>query len=338
VGPFSYQWNRDGAPLPGSTGQVLFLQDLQPADAGYYSVTATTPGGSSESEVAVVTLDTGGASRLVNLSCRAQAGAGGASLIAGFVISGSGDAVSMPLLIRGSGPALIPFGVPNPLADPSLQLFSTGPGGSIVATNSSWRGDAVVASESAAVGAFKWTNLSSRDVALVESLAPGPYTANISGSGGDSGTVLTEVYDATDPGSQGPESPRLLNISARSRVDSSSVLIAGFVVAGNAPKTVLVRASGPALAALGVTGPLADPRLSLYSTGTRTVLLSTNGGWGGDTGIAAAAAAVGAFSWGPSPTADSAILVTLPPGSYTANLTAGQGGSGIALVEVYDVQ
>lgn len=339
VGPFSYQWNRDGAAIAGATGQVLFLQDLQPADAGFYSVTATTPGGSSESEVAVITLDTGGSSRLVNLSCRARAGAGASGLIAGFVVGGGAGAAPLPLLIRGSGPALAAFGVPLPLADPSLSLFRTGTGGGFLASNPGWKGDAGVAALSLSLGAFAWTDPSSHDVALVESLPAGSYTANLSGAAGDAGAVLAEVYDATAPGQRDPSGPRLLNLSARALVDASgNDLIAGFVVAGDAPRTVLVRASGPALAAFGVAGPQPAPRLSLYGTGARTVLLSSNAGWGADPGIAAAAAAVGAFPWGPSPTADAALLVTLPPGSYTANVTAGGAGApGIALVEVYEV-
>ena len=102
---------------------------------------------------------------------------------------------------------------------------------------------------------------------------------------------------------------------------------------------MLVRASGPALIPFGVSGTLADPSLSLYHSnadGTST-LVASNTGWNADPLIAAASASVGAFSWGSSATPDSALLLTLPPGSYTAQVSGSSGDSGIALVEVFEV-
>jgi hypothetical protein len=127
----------------------------------------------------------------------------------------------------------------------------------------------------------------------------------------------------------------LINISARVQVGTGgNILIAGFVIGGTTSKTVLIRASGPALVPFGVTGTLPDPQLQLYSDST---VLESNDGWGGDAQIAATAATVGAFSWGTSATPDSAILVTLPPGAYTAQVSGASGDTGIALVEIYDV-
>ena len=117
-----------------------------------------------------------------------------------------------------------------------------------------------------------------------------------------------------------------------------SVLIAGFVVGGTTPKTVLIRASGPALAPFRVTGTLPDPKLQLFGSDSPGLTLASNTGWGGNVQIATAAAWVGAFSWGGLATADSAILTTLPPGAYTAQVSGASGDSGVALVEVYEVQ
>jgi hypothetical protein len=113
-----------------------------------------------------------------------------------------------------------------------------------------------------------------------------------------------------------------------------NILIAGFVIGGSGTDTVLIRASGPALVPLGVTGTLADPELQLY---TGSTLLGTNVGWGGSANIVAAAAAVGAFAWTNLSSSDSALLVTLPPGSYTAEVSGASGDTGVALVEVYEV-
>ena len=143
-----------------------------------------------------------------------------------------------------------------------------------------------------------------------------------------SASLNASAYSAT--------SPRLINISARVQVGTgSNILIAGFVVGGSTSRTVLIRASGPALSAFGVTGVLAKPAVSLYNS-SGTMILSNNG-WDANPQIAATAASVGAFSWGSSATPDSALLVTLPPGAYTAQVNGNGGGIGIALAEVYDV-
>ncbi|MGA2016985.1 MAG: MBG domain-containing protein [Opitutaceae bacterium] len=278
-------------------------------------------------------------SRLVNLSCRAQVGTGANALITGFVVGGQGAAGTEPLLIRGSGPALVPFGVSGTLPDPELQLNSTAPGGGLLAANTGWGGASAISGEAAAVGAFPWPSPSSHDAALIANLGSGPYTANLFGEAGDTGVALTEVYDVTPAGTVGPSSPRLINLSARSQVGSGgSILIAGFVIGGSTPKTVLVRASGPALVPFGLSGTLVDPKLAVYGSAPGSTPLVTNTGWGANQEIETAAAWVGAFSWGSASTPDAAILVTLPPGAYTAQVSGASGDGGIALVEVYEVE
>jgi len=149
-----------------------------------------------------------------------------------------------------------------------------------------------------------------------------------------------EVYDATPPASYTPQSPRLVNLSARVNVASgaANALFAGFVIQGSTSLTVLIRASGPAIGAapFNVPGTLPDPELSLKNQTTGATLAS-NAGWGGDAQIAAAAASVGAFSWPFSASHDSAILVTLPPGNYAAVADGSSGDAGVTLVEVYEV-
>jgi hypothetical protein len=114
----------------------------------------------------------------------------------------------------------------------------------------------------------------------------------------------------------------------------ANILIAGFAIGGTTSKTVLLRASGPALAPFGVGGTLPDPQLQLFSG---SVVLASNDGWGGNAQISATAASVGAFRWTSAASSDSAILVTLPPGAYTAQVSGASGDTGVALVEVYEV-
>jgi hypothetical protein len=111
-------------------------------------------------------------------------------------------------------------------------------------------------------------------------------------------------------------------------------LIAGFTIGGTTAKTVLIRAIGPTLAAFGVTGTLADPRLQLFAG---TTLIRENDNWGGEPQLTAVGNAVGAFKLDEAASKDAVLLVTLPPGSYTAQVSGISNSTGIALIEVYDV-
>ena len=148
--------------------------------------------------------------------------------------------------------------------------------------------------------------------------------------GHGTGEVLAEIYDD----SAGSGGSQLVNISSRAYVGSGNPMIAGFVISGTNSETVLIRASGPALVPLGVSGVAPFPQLQLFDGNGN--LLATNNGWAGDPEIAAVASGVGAFAWTDPKSTDSAFLVTLPPGAYTAQVNA-IGASGITLVEVYAV-
>jgi len=335
----SYQWQYNGSPLSnggdisGATGPTLVISGASAANGGSYACVASNSFGSVQSNSASLAVSTTtDIGRLVNISCRAQVGTGGNILIAGFAVGGAGTTGSESLLIRGSGPALMPFGVTGTLPDPQLELFS---GTALLGTNDGWGDNAQIASTAASVGAFSWGSTTSHDSALLENPSAGPYTAQISGQSGDTGVALAEVYDATPAGTYTPTTPRLVNISARVQVGTGgNILIAGFVIGGSTSRTVLIRASGPALIPFGVTGTLPDPELSLYSGST---LLGSNSGWGGNAVISAAALRVGAFGWSSPSSNDSAILATLPPGSYTAQVAGASNDTGVALVEVYEV-
>jgi hypothetical protein len=347
IGP-SYQWMFNGSPLSngagggatisGATDTTLIITGATAANAGSYAAVASSFGNSITSDSVTLTVSaTTNAGHLIDASCRAAVGNGDGGLIIGFVVGGAGTSGTMPALVRASGPALTALGVSGALPDPDLQLYNSA---GVLASNSGWAGNSAIAATAAAVGAFPWSSTSSLDSALDETLPAGPYTAVIAGASGDTGVALGEVYDATPAGSRLPTEPRLTNISGRARVGTgANVLTAGFVIGGTTSKTVLIRGSGPALTPLGITGALPDPELQLYQSngdGTST-LLQSNTGWGGNPEIAATAASVGSFSWGSAATPDSALIVTLPPGAYTAQISGASGDTGIALVEVYEV-
>jgi DNA-binding beta-propeller fold protein YncE len=126
---------------------------------------------------------------------------------------------------------------------------------------------------------------------------------------------------------------KLVNLSSRLRVDgkdANHVVVVGFVVSGDAPQWVLVRAVGPGLRAFGITDALADPTLRIQNGAGQ--LLAENGGWGGDAQVSAVTQRVGAFAL-VSGSHDAAVLVNLAPGAYTATVL---GGKGEVLIEVYD--
>lgn len=267
--------------------------------------------------------------RLVNLSTRATAGAGDATLIPGFFIEGP---VAKRVLVRGVGPGLSGFGVTGALARPELTLRRAD--GSVVATNRGWdaSGDGgVVAATAAGVGAFPLA-AGSGDCAIVTTLAPGAYTAPIGSTDGTTGVALVEAYELDVGGTS-----RLRNLSARARVAAGSgVAIPGFVVAGDNARTVLVRAVGPGLASFGVGGVLSRPSLVVLSG---DVAVAANAGWevsADPAALTAAAARSGAFAL-QAGRADAALIATLPAGAWTIQVSGADGGSGVVLIEVYDL-
>jgi hypothetical protein len=275
--------------------------------------------------------------RLINLSVLSAVGPGNQLLTLGFVTGGLNTSGAQSLLLRGTGPALTAFGVSPVLADPVLTLFS---GQAVVAQNDNWgspssNAQAVTATDQM-VYAFPLTEKGSLDAGLVISLSnPSGYTVQITGNNNGSGFALAEVYDATPAATYTPSVPRLINLSSQTNLSASSSMTAGFIVGGSTSETVLIRAAGPALANLGVTGVMPDPQLKVFDSNAN--LIAANAGWGGNPLIAYDSNAVFAFPFSNPSSADSAVLLTLAPGAYTAQVSSVSGSGGAALVEVYEV-
>jgi hypothetical protein len=263
--------------------------------------------------------------RLIGLATRAKVGIGESVLIAGVAIGGT---ESKRVLIRAGGPALAGFGLTNTLANPTLKIYR---GSTLIAQNDDW--SPADAAETARLGLFAFPN-GSKDAAILMTLEPGTYTAQVSDlSGTGTGVALAEIYDASvNPTA---EYQRLVSIASRGTVTvGDGALIGGFVIVGNAPKTLLIRGIGPTLSGFGLVGVLADPVLTIYQDGEA---LATNAGWANRAEIATAATQAGAFAL-VAGSRDAALLVTLKPGAYTAQVKAAQSASsGVALIEIYEV-
>jgi hypothetical protein len=266
------------------------------------------------------------ASRITNISTRTLAGTGDRTLMAGFVVAGSG---SKPLLVRAVGPTLANFGVANPLADPGIEVLSRL--GLPVAANGDWGNSAALATLFNQVGAFALTP-GSRDAAVQASVVPGTYTAVVGGGTATPGAALIEVYD-TD--FSPTVTSRITNLSTRGEIGAGETLIAGFVVAGDVRKKVLIRAVGPTLAGFGLTGLLADPKIDVIAGGA---VISSNNDWTESASVSqvlATAPVVGAFPLDPN-SRDAALVLQLAPGAYTVQVSGAGSSTGTVLLEIYD--
>lgn len=314
----TYQWRRNGTAIAGATASSLVLTNVQPTAAGDYTVVATNSGGSVTSVPATLTVFTaGGTARLTNLSVR-TAMAAAQTLIMGFTLQGG----AKPILLRAVGPGLAQFGVGGVMADPRLALFRDT---AQLDANDNWGGGTALSTAFASVGAFSLPP-ASLDAALLRAM-DGGQTAQVTGTGG--GVVLVEAYDAGTG-----TTPRLVNVSARNRVGTGDdILIAGFTVDGTGSLPLLIRAVGPKLTTFGVGGVLVDPKLEIYNGAG--VKVAENDNW--NSVLSGTFVSVGAFALDGG-SLDAALLTALPAGSYTAQVSGINGGTGEALVEIYEVR
>jgi len=290
-----------------------------------YRCVVTNAAGSATSESASLAV-TAVPSRLGNISVRGRAGSGGRTLILGFAASGEGN---KQLMLRVVGPTLGVLGVPDTLSDPRMALYSATPDMRL-GQNDDWGGAPALANAMAQVGAFTLP-IDSKDAALQASLPPGGYSVHASGHDSSTGVVLIEAYDADGPATRS----RLSNVSARNFVGAGGdILILGFSVRGDTPRTFLFRGVGPTLVAFGVADTLFDPKLRLI--GEVGTLLVENDNWGGAAAISEASAKTGAFPLDAS-TRDAAILATLLPGNYSLHVVGNLETTGVALAEIYEV-
>jgi len=281
--------------------------------------------------------------RLGNLSTRAQVGTGGNILISGLVVKGTAP---KRILIRAAGPALKNFGLSGTLDKPVLALFDGA--GNPRFSNTGWANQTATATVNEVrlaaqqVSAFAFAE-GSDDCALLVTLAPGGYTAQVSGLNGTTGLALVESYDLD---SFSTMQARLINISSRGVAGTGqNIIIPGIATGGSSARLLLVRAVGPGLNPFGVTGTLTNPQLAVTRQVPGSPVVATNDDWTNQAASATFSTAdvrdytarCGAFAL-PEGSKDAATLfATIPGANYTVQVSGVGAETGNVLVEVYDV-
>jgi hypothetical protein len=316
-----------GQPTPTPTasptpaGTATPTPTASPTPGGTATPTPTLTPGPTPTPTPTPTPSPTTASQAINLSTRMFVQTGDNVGIGGFIITGS---TPKHVVVRGLGPSLTQFGVSNALPDPVLELH--GPGAFVTITNDDWRDDPAQAALIMADGLAPTNDLES---AIDATLAPGAYTAIVRGFNNTTGVGVIEVYDLSPSAAS-----KLGDISTRAFVSTGdNIVIAGFILGNNSGMDrIVARGIGPSLTNFGVSNALADPTLELRdSSGT---LLIANNNWRDDS---AQAAELMADGLAPGDNLESGIAATLPPGLYTALLAGLNNGTGVGLVEVYDL-
>jgi hypothetical protein len=260
------------------------------------------------------------AKSLLNISTRMLTQTGDNVVIGGFIVKGMDTNQGTPratdskrVIVRAIGPSLPLVGR---LADPVLELH--GPDGAIIAANDNWN------AHRADVIATGLPPPEEYEAAIVAILSPGAYTAILRGSAGTNGIAVVEAYDLNASASL-----RLANISTRGKVETGdNVMIGGWIIGGGESTNVAIRAIGPSLTASGVGNALADPTLAVYNASG--ALIDQNDDWRTNQERLLMAAGMA-----PQDNRESAVLLSLLPGNYTAIVRGKNDTTGVALVEAY---
>jgi hypothetical protein len=254
--------------------------------------------------------------QLLNISTRLRVETGENVLIGGLIVTGTDP---KRVIIRAIGPSLSQL-FQGALTNPTLELYQ---GNTLLASNDNWKD-----SQQAEIEATTIPPNNAFESAIVRTLAPGSYTAVMSGRDGGTGIGLVEAYDLDQAANS-----KLANIATRGFVDSGdNVMIGGFIIGGNgqAGARVVIRAIGPSLSAFGITGALQDPTLELKNANGSTLI--SNDDWKDSQ-----EAEINQTGLAPTNLRESALVTSLPAGNYTAILRGKNNSTGVAVVEVYNV-
>jgi CSLREA domain-containing protein len=268
---------------------------------------------------------------VANVSTRLQVGTGDNVLIEGFIVQGPAGSTKK-IIVRAIGPSLVAFGITDALPNPTLEIHDANNGNAIVATNDDWKttqpGGLITADQSAEIAASGVAPGNDLESAIIANLPPGSYTAVVRGVGNSVGTGVVDAYDlsAASPA-------KLVNVATRGLIQpGDQLMIAGFIVQNGSVRAV-VRAIGPSLAAFGITNALADTTLQLRD-GNGAIVVE-NDDWKIRSNGTSQQAELEATGLQPTNDLEAAVVATLPPGQYTAQVRGKPETTGTGVVQVY---
>ncbi|QJR16522.1 hypothetical protein [Usitatibacter palustris] len=267
----------------------------------------------------------GNPARIANISTRGQVLTGGDVMIAGFIVTGTAPKT---VVITVAGPSLAAAGITNPLANPVMTLVRASDGVAI-ASNDNWQSQ-TVPTHVADIQTAGFAPAHPNEPAIMATLAPGAYTAVVTGAGGTTGVGLVGVYEVDRP-----DVP-VINISTRGPVlTGNDVMIAGFIIYGDSTKDVVVTVAGPSLSGAGIPNPLNNPMLTIVRA-SDGVVIATNDNWQTQT-VPGHVAMIQNAGFAPAHPNEPAAYLTLAPGAYTAVVQGVSNTTGVGLVGVYRV-
>lgn len=280
-------------------------------ESGFFFVVTAVNAGALESSPSNEVTNLVPRKFLANVSVRAFVQEGNV-MIGGFILSGDAP---KEVILRPLGPSLANAGITGAMTDPILELRDST--GALIISNDVYRSNE---------GTPEFASPNAYESAIVTALSPGAYTAVLRSVSASSGLALFELYDLD------PISSRIVNVSSRGSVETGdNVMIGGFIIGGDQPTKVIVRALGPSLTAFGVSNALQDPILELHDG--EGSLIFQNDNW-----RSSQEQQIVASSLPPLNDKESAIIATLQPGNYSAIVRGAGNSTGITLIEVYNLE
>jgi hypothetical protein len=309
AGPAADPFNAFGPP---GEQDDLTTVDLQTMDVIGYDRGAVAPG------------------IVANVSTRLPVGADPNVLIEGFIVQGPAGSIKK-ILVRAIGPSLIPFGIADALTNPTLAIVDTS-NNTQIASNDNWKttqiGGIITGDQVAEINASNLPPSNDAESAIIANLAPGSYTAVVRGVGGAVGTAVVDAYDLS-----AGSAAQVKNVATRGLIQpGDKLMIAGFIVQNGSVK-VVVTALGPSLVPFGIANALPDTTLELRDG--NGVIVKANDDWQSDPAQKAELQATGLQ---PSNNLEAAVVVTIPPGQYSAQVRGKPEATGTGVVQVFFLQ
>jgi len=248
-------------------------------------------------------------------------------LIEGFIVQGPGGSTKK-ILVRAIGPSLLPFGITDALANPTLEIHDST--SAIVARNDDWKatqvGGLITGDQFAEINGSGIAPSNDLESAIIADLAPGSYTAVVRGVGNTTGTGVVDAYDLS-AGSPA----KLANIATRGLIQPGDKLMIGGFIIQNGSVRAVIRAVGPSLIAFGIANALPDTTLQLRDQNGNIVL--ENDDW-----QTTQKQELESTGLQPSHDLEAAVVTTLQPGQYTSQVRGKGNAAGIGVVQVYFLQ